>query len=120
VVRSDSVTDRACVAAELRRDLDAAEAANPPRRCRSSPQAVPREVGPGAIPLDDFAGLLRRRFEATGKVISDATVAAVLDLSGGAPYTTQAVAYFVWDETAVVSRRRAGYPGSRSPALIVH
>jgi hypothetical protein len=56
------------------------------------------ELGP--IPVDEFAAFLRERFTATGKAIADTAVGALLDLSGGAPYTTQALAYFVWDETA--------------------
>jgi uncharacterized protein len=55
------------------------------------------ELGP--IPVEEFATFLRERFAASGKTIGEQAVEAVLDLTCGAPYTTQALAYFVWDET---------------------
>jgi hypothetical protein len=55
------------------------------------------ELGP--IPVEEFAAFLRERFAAGGKTIGDRAVEALLELTNGAPYTTQALAYFVWDET---------------------
>jgi hypothetical protein len=55
------------------------------------------ELGP--IPVEEFATFVHERFSSSGKAISDPAVAALLRLTGGAPYTTQALAYFVWDET---------------------
>jgi uncharacterized protein len=55
------------------------------------------ELGP--IPVEDFAPFLHERFAATGKALSPDASGAVLDLTAGAPYSTQALAYFVWDET---------------------
>jgi hypothetical protein len=53
----------------------------------------------GSIGLDDFAPFLRERFAAAGRSIDEVALGQLLALSGGAPYTTQALAYFVWDET---------------------
>src|SRR5919201_1425150 len=55
------------------------------------------ELGP--IPTDQFADYIRSRFAATGRTIADDAVAAVLDLTGGHPYATQQLSYFVWEET---------------------
>src|SRR5919197_5852633 len=56
------------------------------------------ELGP--IPTDQFADYIRSRFAATGRTIAEDAVAAVLDLTGGHPYATQQLSYFVWEEAA--------------------
>src|SRR5919204_3907824 len=56
------------------------------------------ELGP--IPTEQFADYIRSRFAATGRTIADDAVAAVLDLTGGHPYATQQLSYFVWEEAA--------------------
>jgi uncharacterized protein len=58
----------------------------------------------GLIARDDFATFLRARFTETGRPIDDPALARMLDLTGGHPYATQELAYFVWEE--VGSRRR--------------
>jgi AAA+ ATPase superfamily predicted ATPase len=58
----------------------------------------------GLIARDDFATFLRARCAETGRPIDDAALARLLDLTGGHPYATQELAYFVWEE--VGSRRR--------------
>jgi hypothetical protein len=59
----------------------------------------------GVIDPGLFAPFLRERFESTGRRIDDACVDALLALTGGHPYATQELAYFLWQETP--SRRRA-------------
>jgi hypothetical protein len=53
------------------------------------------EIGP--ISSNKFAPFLRQRFKDSGKEISDAAVAALLEVSGGHPYGTQELAYFTWE-----------------------
>jgi AAA+ ATPase superfamily predicted ATPase len=55
------------------------------------------ELGP--IEPADFAPVLVRRFDATGKSISARAVAAVLDRTSGHPYATQELCYFLWERT---------------------
>jgi uncharacterized protein len=56
------------------------------------------EIGP--IPHDAFAGFLLRRFLDSGKGITDAALERLLDATGGHPYGTQELAYFVWELVA--------------------
>jgi uncharacterized protein len=60
--------------------------------------AKPMELGP--IPTDQFAHYIRERFAATERSIADEAVAGILDLTGGHPYATQQLSYFVWEEIA--------------------
>ena len=53
------------------------------------------EIGP--IPAAEFGGFLRRRFEGTEKAIDDDALARLLEASGGHPYGTQELAYFLWE-----------------------
>ena len=53
------------------------------------------EIGP--IAPADFAGFLRRRFEETEKAIDAEAVDRVLEATGGHPYGTQELAYFLWE-----------------------
>jgi hypothetical protein len=46
-----------------------------------------------------FTEFVHRRFGASGKRVGDETLAAVLSLTGGHPYATQELCYFLWDET---------------------
>lgn len=55
------------------------------------------ELGP--IAADEFAAFIRSRFDGTGRSISDDAVARILALTGGHPYATQQLSYFVWEET---------------------
>jgi AAA+ ATPase superfamily predicted ATPase len=55
------------------------------------------ELGP--IDPADFAPFLTDRFAASGKAVSSAAVAAVLDHTGGHPYATQELCYFLWERT---------------------
>lgn len=53
------------------------------------------EIGP--IAPGEFAGFLRRRFEETEKAIDAEAVDRVLEATGGHPYGTQELAYFLWE-----------------------
>ena len=53
------------------------------------------EIGP--IPLTKFAAFLRDRFTGSGKQIEEEAVERLLNASGGHPYGTQELAYFVWE-----------------------
>ena len=50
----------------------------------------------GTIPAA-FARFLRRRFEETEKAIDDDALARLLEATGGHPYGTQELAYFLWE-----------------------
>ena len=51
----------------------------------------------GSIAPAEFARFLRRRFEETEKGIDDEAVNRVLEATGGHPYATQELAYFLWE-----------------------
>jgi uncharacterized protein len=56
------------------------------------------ELGP--IAADHFAAYVVERFEKTAKAIGDPAVARLLGATGGHPYATQQLSYFVWEEVA--------------------
>jgi uncharacterized protein len=62
------------------------------------------EVGP--IPRAQFASFLLDRFLESGKGIEDGALERLLDATGGHPYGTQELAYFVWE--LVPARAEAG------------
>jgi AAA+ ATPase superfamily predicted ATPase len=51
----------------------------------------------GSIPRGEFARFVRVRFEETEKGIDDEALARLLDATGGHPYGTQELAYFLWE-----------------------
>jgi hypothetical protein len=53
------------------------------------------EVGP--IPAEEFGRFIAARFELGGRKISDGARAALLAATGGHPYATQELAYFLWE-----------------------
>ncbi len=53
------------------------------------------EIGP--IETAVFGRFLRRRFEETEKGIDDEALHRVLEATGGHPYSTQELAYFLWE-----------------------
>lgn len=59
--------------------------------------AKPIELG--RIDADQFADFITRRFGATGKQIESEVLADLLGRTGGHPYATQELAYFLWEET---------------------
>jgi uncharacterized protein len=65
--------------------------------------AKPVELGP--IPTEKFAPFVADRFEASGRRIAPEAVAAVMAATGGHPYATQELCYFLWE--ASDARRRA-------------
>jgi hypothetical protein len=56
------------------------------------------ELGP--IAPDLFAAYAARRFTQTGKGLGRAAVARALQITGGHPYATQELMYFLWEATA--------------------
>lgn len=60
------------------------------------------ELGVIAPPL--FADYIAGRFSGTGRSIAGDVIARVLEITGGHPYATQELGYFLWQETP---RRRA-------------
>jgi hypothetical protein len=65
-----------------------------------------RQMELGVIDPPRFEGYLADSFARTGKKIDAETTAAVLGTTGGHPYATQELCYFLWEETA--KGRRAG------------
>lgn len=62
------------------------------------------ELGP--IPPEAFAAFIERHFEASGRGIEPDVLERLLSITGGHPYATQELAYFLWEEVA--SDRIAG------------
>lgn len=56
------------------------------------------ELGP--IPGSEFAEWIRERFAETRRGVADEALEAVLAITGGHPYATQELCYWLWDETA--------------------
>jgi uncharacterized protein len=59
--------------------------------------AKQRELG--AIPRAPFERYVLEAFARTGKALDAHTCAAALDITGGHPYATQELCYFLWEET---------------------
>jgi len=51
----------------------------------------------GLIPPEKFAPFVRDRFAATGKGTDELALARLLEVTGGHPYATQELAYFLWE-----------------------
>jgi len=58
-----------------------------------------RQMELGVIDPPRFEGYLASSFERTGKKIAPEAIAAVLETTGGHPYATQELCYFLWEET---------------------
>jgi uncharacterized protein len=65
-----------------------------------------RQTELGVIPPELFAPYVTGRFEETGKRIDDDACARALELTGGHPYATQELFYFVWERTPARGRAR--------------
>lgn len=61
--------------------------------------AKPVELGP--IDSAPFAIFIEDRFRASGKEVDPATIEGLLRLTGGHPYATQELCYFLWQQTPV-------------------
>ena len=59
--------------------------------------AKPVELG--RIAPAAFAGFIEDRFAATGKAIEPDTAAELTQLTGGHPYATQELCYYLWEES---------------------
>ena len=57
--------------------------------------AKPIELGP--IEAGPFAGFIADRFRATGRAVEEDTLDELLAITGGHPYATQELAYFLWE-----------------------
>jgi hypothetical protein len=69
--------------------------------------AKPIELAP--IPTEPFAAFLTDRLRSGGREVDPEAVGELLACTGGHPYATQELAYFLWEETPsgdVVSSRR--------------
>jgi uncharacterized protein len=64
------------------------------------------ELGP--IAPDQFEPFIRSGFTDHGRDLADAVVDRVLEISGGHPYATQELCYFLWAETAERQTATAG------------
>ena len=53
----------------------------------------------GVIAAAKFRPFLKRGFRSTGRQLDGHTLDAVLEVTGGHPYATQELAYFLWQET---------------------
>jgi hypothetical protein len=53
----------------------------------------------GVIPPDPFGAFIAERFAATNRKADPAVVDEVLKITGGHPYATQELCYFLWEET---------------------
>jgi uncharacterized protein len=58
-----------------------------------------KQVELGLIPAAPFASYIARQFKRSGREIEGAAVEAILELTGGHPYATQELCYFVWQQT---------------------
>lgn len=65
-----------------------------------------KQVELDVIAPELFVAFLRERFAETGRTLTDDALDRLLDVTGGHPYATQELAYFLWQETP--RRRRAG------------
>lgn len=63
-----------------------------------------RRVEIGPIAPAKFARFVRRRFEQTSRTIDDAALERLLESTGGHPYATQELAYFVWEGVPAAAR----------------
>jgi hypothetical protein len=54
----------------------------------------------GTIPIEPFATFIVDRFHAGGRAVEDGVVGEVLARTGGHPYATQELCYFLWEQTA--------------------
>src|SRR5215208_3026438 len=66
-----------------------------------------KQIQLGVIPPDEFASYARARFEQTGKELGTDACESALNLTGGHPYATQQLFYFLWEATP------AGLAGDR-------
>ena len=56
-----------------------------------------KSVDLGPIDAGPFARFLADRFRRTGKEVDDAAIGELLAITGGHPYATQELAYFLWE-----------------------
>ncbi len=77
-----------------------------------------KRVELGAIEPSDFAPFIVARFAATNKRVSAEIAAELLSHTGGHPYATQQLAYFLWEETPFDSEATPDGLGSALRAVL--
>jgi AAA+ ATPase superfamily predicted ATPase len=63
-----------------------------------------KQIELGPIASDRFAAWAGRRFTQTGKALGRAAAARVMQITGGHPYATQELMYFLWEATPAGTR----------------
>jgi hypothetical protein len=63
-----------------------------------------RQLELGPIAAEPFAAFIAERFEATGRRIDPAVTDEILAVTGGHPYATQQLCYFLWEQTPARAR----------------
>jgi len=58
-----------------------------------------KSVELGMIPAAPFADFIRERFRVTSKSVESGVADELLELTGGHPYATQELCYFLWEQT---------------------
>lgn len=61
-----------------------------------------KSVELGMIPAEPFADFVAERFRVTGKAVEPEVVDELLTRTGGHPYATQELCYFLWEQTGTV------------------
>jgi hypothetical protein len=54
----------------------------------------------GTIAADAFAPFIVERFRASGRSVEEDAIQELLEITGGHPYATQELAYFLWEQVA--------------------
>ena len=63
-----------------------------------------KQVELGVIGAEPFTAFIRRQFERTDRYVAPEAIDAVLAATGGHPYATQELCYFLWQETPADER----------------
>jgi uncharacterized protein len=53
----------------------------------------------GVIEPELFSSFIAERFDRTGRTVDESTLGELLEITGGHPYATQELAYFLWEQT---------------------
>jgi hypothetical protein len=70
------------------------------------------------ISPSDFEPYIAQRFESTGKKVAPDAIADVLSVTGGHPYATQELCYFLWELTPSGRRAAAALVGGAMDAVL--
>lgn len=67
-----------------------------------------KSVELGMIAAEAFGPFIAERFERTGRIVDDDAIARLLGITGGHPYATQELAYFLWEQVSAGERASIG------------